>query len=129
MGDSVGSWIVSVLLALVGVVSFLFRKQIQDFLQKLAKSKTDAADTQQEQKDDKDNKEQEDDIKKAQDQIKTLEDGALKRMLDGLSYSELVNYATEAFGQDALMEIQKSTTNQDEVRAAIYSLYASMEKK
>jgi len=114
-------------LILVGVFWY-FKSVIAGWLQKLAAYITAAAASAQSQQSNQDNQNQENQITVAQNQLANFADSEQKSMLDALSYSDLIKYATTAYGAGAVTDVLQKAASQDAARVGIYMLYGLQQK-
>ncbi len=120
---------------ILGVVSLIvaglfwyFRSVIKGLLQKLAAYITAAAKEAQVEQTKKENTEQESQIIVAQNQLANFEASEQKSMLDALSYSDLIKYATSAYGAGAVTGVLQQAASQDAARVGLYLLYGLKQK-
>jgi hypothetical protein len=117
--------VVSVVVAIVG---WYFKAEIAAFLKKIAATITAAAANAQSQQSNQDNQNQENQVTAAQNQLANFADSEQKTMLDALSYSDLIKYATTAYGAGAVTGVLQQAASQDAARVGLYLLYGLQQK-
>jgi predicted PurR-regulated permease PerM len=122
-------------LIILGVVSLVlmvafwyFKSQIVKLLRKLAAYMTELARNKQSQASKEENAQQEKQIQTAQQQLQSFEDSEQKSMLDAQSYSDLIKYATLAYGAEAVTAVLQKAASQDDARIGLYKLYGLKQK-